>query len=379
MIFFNSTSRLSTGVSRFSFLVSWMMIIMIAIVPFSCVDQDFDAPPATDIDPNLPVNTTIAEIKAMHDLGQNEQITEDLTFSAIVISNDEAGNFFKQLVVADETGGIEIRVDMTDMFTIYPVGRKVYVRVKNLWLGDYNGLTQLGIAVDQSSGDLLRIPEPLVSGIIVPASFNNPVVPKVVTIDELSIADVSTLIKIVGVQFTSGDAGETYADAVQDLSLNRIIQDCAQRSVILRSSGFARFAADLTPEGNGSVTAVLGIFGEDFQLTIRDVNDVDMTGSRCMTNEFTIAALRSLYTGSATTVPAGSIRGVVTSDFTSQSVTGRNLYIQDATGGIVVRFDANHSLNLGDEATIDVTGGSLNEFNGLLQIDGLGAGAATFE
>ncbi len=364
---------------KLSSISAWICLLLMACIPVACVDQEFDHPPAGGTDPNLPVNTTIAALKAMHTLDEQEQITEDLTFSGIVISNDQAGNFFKQLVIADETGGIELRVDMTDMFAVYPVGRKVYVKVKNLWLGDYNGLIQLGLGVDQASGDLLRIPEPFVSDIIIPATYGNPVIPKVVTIDQLQLSDVSTLIKLEGVQFTSGDAGETYADLILQQSLNRDIQDCAQRTVILRSSGFARFAGDLTPEGNGSITAVLGVFGDDFQLTIRDVDDVDMTGARCASNEFTIASLKTLFANGTTAIPAGSIRGVVTSDFSSQSVTGRNLYIQDATGGIVVRFDANHSLNLGDEASIDVTGGTLSEFNGLLQIDGVNAGGASFE
>jgi hypothetical protein len=111
---------------------------------------------------------------------------------------------------------------------------------------------------------------------------------------------------------------------------------------------------------------------------IRDLTDVAMAGERCATNTLSIGAVRQLYTGGTVTL-AGSIKGVVTSDFNSQSVTGRNLYIQDATAGIVLRFDANHPFILGSEITVDVSGGLLSEFNGLLQIDGLvtGSGSVT--
>lgn len=345
----------------------------------ACVDQDFDQPPAGGFDPNIPVTTTIAALKALHTLGQYEQITDDLTFAGLVVSNDAAGNFFKQLVIQDETGGIEMRIEMTDMNNVYPVGRKVYVKAKNLWLGDYNGLIQLGVGVDQNEDELIRIPESLVDQFIIPATYGNTVTPKSVSIDQLTLNDVSTLITLSGVQFTGADAGETYADAVLQQSLNREIQDCAQNILVVRSSGFASFAGEPTPEGNGTITGVLGIFGSTYQLVIRDLNDVNMTGDRCASNVFTIAQIRNLFSGGPTTVPAGSIRGVVTSDYTSQSVTGRNLYMQDATAGIVVRFDANHPFTLGDEITLDVSGANLSEFNGLLQLDGLSTGAGFVE
>ncbi|MGB3081186.1 MAG: DUF5689 domain-containing protein, partial [Saprospiraceae bacterium] len=129
--------------------------------PMACVDLDFDQPPAGGIDPNIPVTTTIAELKSRHVLGKNEEITDDVVLGALVISDDATGNFFKQLVIEDATGGIEIRVDVTGLGLIYPVGRKVYIKAKGLWLGDYNGLTQLGAGVDASG--LLRIPSTLVN------------------------------------------------------------------------------------------------------------------------------------------------------------------------------------------------------------------------
>ena len=356
-----------------------MLMALIVLSPIGCVDLEYDQPPAGGGDPNLSVNTTIAELKAMHVLDEYEQITTDAVLSAIVISDDEAGNFFKQLVIADATGGIEMRIEMTDIHNVYPVGRKIYLRAKGLWLGDYNGLIQLGAGVDPVTGDLIRIPESLLAEFLVPATYNNPVVPALKTIDQLSLSDVSTLVRFENVQFTSADAGETYADPVLQQSLNRDIEDCTKKNLIVRSSGFASFAGELTPEGNGTLTGVLGIFGSDYQIMIRDLEDVSMTGDRCASNTVTINAVRDMFTGSTTTFPSGSIKGIVTSDRNSQSVTSRNLYLQDATGGIVIRFNSDHFFNLGDEIIVDASGATLGEFNGLLQLEGIATGSATFE
>jgi hypothetical protein len=48
----------------------------------------------------------------------------------------------------------------------------------------------------------------------------------------------------------------------------------------------------------------------------------------------------------------------------------RNLVLQQGDRGIVVRFSAEHSFNVGDSLTIDVSGMSLGEFSGTLQVTG---------
>src|SRR5262245_16941209 len=120
---------------------------LICLLVVSCVDLDYDQPPPGGQDPNLTVNATIAQLKAMHTEGQYEEITDDVVLSALVISDDQEGNFFKQLVVQDSSGGIEIRIEISDLHNVYPIGRKVYIKAKGLWLGDYNGLIQLGAGV----------------------------------------------------------------------------------------------------------------------------------------------------------------------------------------------------------------------------------------
>lgn len=356
-----------------------LIVMFLFLAPMACVDLEYDAPPPGGLDPNLPVNLTIAELKERHVPGQYERITDDVIIAGLVISNDEAGNFFKQLVIADETGGIEMRIEMTDMHNVYPVGRKVYMKAKGLWLGDYNDLIQLGAGHDAVEDELIRIPESLVDQYIVPATYGNPVIPKTLTIDQLTLSDVSTLVKLEGVQFVSADAGETWADAVLQETLNREIEDCPKQRLIIRSSGFARFAGDLTPEGNGTMIGILSVYRGDYQLMIRDLDDVMMTGDRCGSNALTIAAVRNLFSGGTTTLPQGFLKGVVISDRSSENLSGLGLYLQDATGGIVIRFTDDHDFNLGDEIIVDVSGETLSEFNGLLQISGLDLNAANVE
>ena len=355
------------------------LFAILLLIPSSCVDLEYDQPPAGGEDPNLPVNITIAELKTRHTLEQYEEITDDAILAGLVVSDDAEGNFFKQLVIQDATGGIEMRIEMSDLHNVYPVGRKVYVKLKGLWLGDYNGLIQLGAGqgVDnQGDPELIRIPESLVTQYIVTATYGNVVTPKTLTVDQLSLDDVSTLVRFENVQFVSADANQPYADAVLKVTTNREFEDCSRKRVIVRTSGYASFAGDSTPVGSGTIEGVLSVFGDVYQLTLRSLDDVNMSNDRCSFGSVTsISAIRALYTGSAMTLSVGSIKGVIISDYESQSVDSRNVFVQDATGGIVIRFTGTNLFPLGAEITVDITGGELGEFHGLLQIDDITNGS----
>jgi hypothetical protein len=70
------------------------------------------------------------------------------------------------------------------------------------------------------------------------------------------------------------------------------------------------------------------------------------------------------------------IKGIVISDKTNGNINGQNIVIQDATGGIVVRFTTSTGLpSLGDEVEVNISGQTLSEYpttgGGVLQIGNL--------
>ncbi len=360
---------------------------LLILVFAGCVDLEFDAPPAEGEDVQLTPNATIAELRALHTIGQFEEVTQDWIIEAVVIADDRSGNFYRTIVVQDETGGIDLRINATELYNDYPVGRKIYLKPKGLWLGDYNGQYQLGggTTIDANGNEVLAFIEPvLLDDYIVKGPRNQPVTPRKRKITELTSADLSTLIQLDSVQFTADDAGQPYADAINRLSVNRLVEDCDGNAIILRTSGYADFAAELTPQGNGSLTAVFSIYRDDLQLYIRDLDDVDMQGERCDTgtgtggDQISIEEIRNLFNSGATAAPDGKyIRGVVISDRVNGNIHPQNLVLQDGEFGVVVRFTEAHSFDLGEELEIDVSGLQLNEFNGLLQVNNVFLDRAT--
>ncbi|MEQ1746368.1 MAG: DUF5689 domain-containing protein [Saprospiraceae bacterium] len=358
----------------------FLLLALLIAGTTACVKRDFDEPPTGGEPVSVTANTTIAALKALH-VSQNggfDKITGDLIIEGTVVMDDRSGNYYKTLVIQDATGGIEVKFNDGYLFNQFPVGRKIFIYCKDLILTDYNDLTQLTGSTVEEGGNLVDVglTESQVRKKVVKGPISaTPPAPKVVGITDLNASHISTLIKLDNVQFIAADAGKSYADPVTQFSLNRTLMNCTGGKLILRTSGYSNFAGSLTPTGSGSITGVLGIYGNTLQLYIRDESDVSMGGERCSGvggQPMSIKDLRTFFTGTTTTAPANrKIRGIVISDRIGNNLNGRNAYIQDLDGGagILVRFSANHSYNVGDEVEVEVSNQELSEFNKLLQVN----------
>ncbi|MFN0013768.1 MAG: DUF5689 domain-containing protein [Saprospiraceae bacterium] len=358
----------------------FLLLALLIAGTTACVKRDFDEPPTGGEPVSVTANTTIAALKALH-VTQNggfDKITGDLIIEGTVVMDDRSGNYYKTLVIQDATGGIEVKFNDGYLFNQFPVGRKMFIYCKDLILTDYNDLTQLTGSTVEEGGNLVDVglTESQVRKKVVKGPISaTPPAPKVVGITDLNASHISTLIKLDNVQFIAADAGKSYADPVTQFSLNRTLMNCTGGKLILRTSGYSNFAGSLTPTGSGSITGVLGIYGNTLQLYIRDEFDVSMSGVRCSGVgglQMSIKDLRTFFTGTTTTAPANrKIRGIVISDRIGNNLNGRNAYIQDLDGsaGILVRFSANHSYNVGDEVEVEVSNQELSEFNKLLQVN----------
>ncbi|MBT8189665.1 MAG: hypothetical protein KJO29_04505, partial [Bacteroidia bacterium] len=264
------------------------LIIGLGLTLSSCVDREFDEPPLNGEDPAIDASEiiTVADILEIWEPGQFVEIGMEKYLEAIVVADDRSGNFFRSLVVQDETGGLTVLLDDVELWNKYFVGKKIYIDLTQLWISDYNGLPQIGFTPFDDEGfmTLGRVPAVLINEIVISGSFNHVVEPSVRSIDDLSGSDLNTLIKLDDVQFVSGIIDETYADAVNLISLNQVLEDCSGNKIIVRTSGYSDFASLDIPDGKGSLVAIYSVFGSDKQLLIRDVNEVMLSGDRCNIN-----------------------------------------------------------------------------------------------
>lgn len=355
-----------------------VLLAVLIVAISSCVKQDFDAPPdSSQIDPGLVANTTIAQLRALYTSGAPVLITDDKIIAGIVIADDRSGNFYKQIIIQDATAGILINIDATSLYNDYPVGRKVYVKCKGLYIGAYSSMVQLGAGIDASNSPASpdRIPQTAIPLYVVKGPSGQAVTPKIVRISQLNNTYQSQLIQIVDAEFDAADLGKPYSDPSTVTSgSNRNVKSCSGGAIIMRNSAYSNFASQILPNGNGVLTAVYTVFGSTKQLVIRDPSDVQFTGTRCPgfgQGVISIRTVRNQWGGTNQTVAANTIiRGIVISDRTGGNTNSSNIVVTNTgnDAGIVVRFAAPHSFNVGDSVEINLATGSLSEFNSLLQV-----------
>ena len=364
--------------------LNWLVLLFITLTTVTIIaacNKKFDEPDTNFPDPNLPVTMTLKELKALlPTAGQVVEITQDKTIAGIVVADDRSGNFYKSISIQDATGGITVRLDGNNLFNNYPVGRRVYINVKGLCVGDYGGMIQLG-AINTSTPTITQtpIPQNLFDKYLIKGSLGNPVVARVFN----SISDLkttlqdtvqNTLIKLDGFQFNAADTLRTYADpSLAASAVNLTLQNCAGNTIILRTSSYSNFSGVQVAKGKGSITAIYTFFNGTKQLLIRDTSDVQFTGARCGSGVSptliykTIQEIRTL--GDGAIIPANTgIRGTIVSN-TLNEATG-NYRIQDGSGfGLQLRFPGiNPNFALNDSAAVELSGLTLALFNGDLQI-----------
>jgi hypothetical protein len=71
-------------------------------------------------------------------------IKEDITISGTVVANDKYDEITHRIVVADNSGGIEIAIDSENIDVIFPLFSNVDVSVSGLYIGRQGGKCVLG-------------------------------------------------------------------------------------------------------------------------------------------------------------------------------------------------------------------------------------------
>ncbi|UAB76635.1 DUF5689 domain-containing protein [Mesoflavibacter sp. SCSIO 43206] len=252
------------------------VLLVSLVVLTGCVEDDnFDVPstiegiseyPNTDAEFN-----TLSGVLGAFGSNGNEAYTYEAASETVsekytvgyVVSSDEGGNFYKQLVIQDApenpTAAIVVQVDKNPLFTQYEFGRKVYVKLNGLTVGESNGVLQLG----RLNGDQIdEIASTLVPNHIIRTSEVATIVPKEVSISQFSDALESQYIRLNNMQFNSNlvvGNTTTFASETNDsFDGERLLESCETgSSVILSTSTFSDFKGLPLPANRGSIDGVL--------------------------------------------------------------------------------------------------------------------------
>ncbi|MDV7137877.1 DUF5689 domain-containing protein [Maribacter sp. TH_r10] len=266
--------------------------LLVLIMQIGCVkDRNFDKPEescALGLEPN----STFAEVKGLYEDG-TIKIQDDLIIEGYVVSSDEKGNFFSSLHFQDSpenpSEGFQLDFDIRDSHLFYPIGSKIYLKLKGLYLGKQQGVYKLG-GVFTSFGNLSvgRLPANIVpQHLFVSCDEEVSLIPVEAQIDRLDDQMVNTLVQFEDVEVIEEELGLPFADVEEETE--RTLIDCDDNDIILLNSGYSDFQSGILPDRNGSVVGVLLRDNSGFKIVVRDLDDIYFQNERCaeVIDEFT--------------------------------------------------------------------------------------------
>ena len=278
-------------------------LLMSAMCLSSCMDKDWTAPDFGDNPPYgnneiVPVpakKITIAELKTKYadvfsQRSAYKLVDEDLQLFAVVNGNDQGGNLYKQISIQDETGGIIVGINATDLYAPMPVGQKIVINLKCLYVGTYGCMSQIG---GEYNGGLGRMDANvwkqnirLVGDEVSVGTENDPVkVPMTAvpdTVDFYSTSNnnelVGRIVRRSGVTI-SGEGTQTLAPEDGSVALtsncaNRTISGAPTNKIVLRTSSYSDFASRPIPKGKVDLYGVCTHFNGTWQILMRTNSDM---------------------------------------------------------------------------------------------------------
>lgn len=289
---------------KYTFLFSVSLLTLFALT--ACMDK-YDEPPYQDEDITCKtsvgeVNTTIKDIKIKYSnvVSTNNtyaRVDSNLVFEGYVVCNDVSGNLYQTLVVRDirEDGSdqcIQVGIKNTHLSPYFPLGSKIRMNAKDLYVGNYSYVPKIGQPYYTSAGNLRLGPM-----LLQYCQTQVQVVKRYATTHEDSVAMNKHLTPIEATQtwlsshktvenvpclatvegsFPDADGTKIFAPYEEHddgYGVNRNFK-VGNKTIIVRTSTRNEISYTVIPQGKVRVTGMLTYYGSDWQLSMRDLNDL---------------------------------------------------------------------------------------------------------
>lgn len=197
---------------------------------------------------------SVAYLRSLYS-GSVSVIESNIAIETTLVSSDAEGNFYHSLVFADDTGGIEIAVDMDDSFKSFSYFQDYTIYCKGLYLGANGNDVKLGsytgfYYVSDIDESLLQ------SYIVSSVDTNLPYSIDKLTMAEITDRHMSCLVMLSGVslrdEVLSDGNGNMMNLRISDyakFSVSDSVDNCTIMGVVSKSEGMY----NITPTSNSDI------------------------------------------------------------------------------------------------------------------------------
>lgn len=215
--------------------------------------------------------TSITSLKSNY-IGATTKLVKTMTICGQVVANDIRDEFTHTMILEDETGAVEVSVDIDNIAYEFPLGCKVRLVCDDLWLGSRGGTIVIG---EEPTGENIvdRIGEKSASMRIFYVERGEIPYPKIVDIESLSTSLISCFVGIKDLRFLT-EEGSTFCERDPETgrskSTNHILEDKKGNLIKLFIPATTNYADETIPSGYGNIYAILDLYGGSYSLRLID-------------------------------------------------------------------------------------------------------------
>lgn len=248
---------------------------------------------------------TIAQLKSDYakNIASNTAFTKidkDIKIKGYVTGNDIGGNLYQEVSVQDETGALLVCINAGGLHGYLTPGQQILIDLKNLYIGGYGKQPEIGgIYTNLKTGatSIGKMDRPtwqqhykLIGESdaknIEPAEFDLSKVSDAAYMEE----NAGKLMVLKKVSFKDADGKTVFAP--NDATTNCYLVDAttgkniSTSSLVVRTSGYAKFANQVLPEGAYNITGIFTRYNNTWQILIRDISDLEQTTISVFSEKF---------------------------------------------------------------------------------------------
>lgn len=319
--------------------IKFIALAFLALTLGSCMGDSYADPDLTEKVPAAPWGNnslkeknviSIADLKTQFATvianSSYKLIEKDMMIKAVVTGNDVSGNIYNQVSVQDASGAIIIAINGSGLSGYLPVGQEILVNLKGLYIGSYKKLPQIGGVNTKISDGTLSMgkieravwnehfkilnPGEADASTVEPEEFdktklNNSTKEEKAAFAAYMEANVCKLMTLKKVKFASANGTNVWAPKDTNTSLELIDAESGKKisssNLVVRNSGYSKFANEVVPQGVFDITGIFTRFGDTWQIVLRNTDDLKaaQTGGT-LEKPYTVAqALEKINAGTA--------------------------------------------------------------------------------
>lgn len=220
--------------------------------------------------------------------GGYKLIDKPMMIKGYITGNDISGNLYQQVALQDETGAILVDINAGGLYGYLPVGQEILIDLNGLYIGGYGKQAQIGgIYTNLKTGatSVGKMDRPTWQKhfkLLDEADASN-VEAEVFDLTKLGDvaymeANAGKLMTVKKMKFASANGTNVWAPNDTNTSLDLIDATTGKKinssQLVVRTSGYARFANAILPEGVFDITGIFTRFNNVWQIVLRSTDDL---------------------------------------------------------------------------------------------------------